>query len=63
MDQPLWHLPPWLVFAVGIGFKTWKVTRRLLNRQLPSSVWGGGTVPRRAGAAPAAASVAALRLS
>ena len=30
MDQPLWHLLPWLVFAVGIGLKTWKVTR-LLN--------------------------------
>ena len=39
MDQPLWHLPPWLVFAVGIGLKAWKVTR-LLNRQVRSSAWG-----------------------
>jgi hypothetical protein len=30
---------PWLVFAVGIGLKTWKVTR-LLNRQVRSSAWG-----------------------
>ena len=39
MDHPLWHLVPWLVFAVGIGLKTWKITR-LLNRQMRSSAWG-----------------------
>ena len=46
MDHPLWLLVPWLVFAVGIGLKAWKVTR-LLNRQVRSSAWGGGTVPSR----------------
>jgi hypothetical protein len=39
MDHPLLLLVPWLVFAVGIGLKTWKVTR-LLNRQVRSSAWG-----------------------
>jgi hypothetical protein len=39
MDHPLWLLVPWLVFGVGIGLKTWKVTR-LLNRQVRSSAWG-----------------------
>jgi hypothetical protein len=39
MDHPLWLLVPWLVFAVGIGLKTWKVTL-LLNRQVRSSAWG-----------------------
>ena len=39
MDHPLWFLVPWLVFGVGIGLKTWKVTR-LLNRQMRSSAWG-----------------------
>jgi len=38
MDQPLWHLLPWLVFAVGIGLKAWRVIR-LLNRQVCSSAW------------------------
>ena len=39
MDHPLWLVVPWLVFAVGIGHKTWKVSR-LLNRQVRSSAWG-----------------------
>ncbi len=38
MDHPPWLLVPWLVFAVGIGLKVWKVTR-LLNRQVRSSAW------------------------
>ena len=39
MDHPLWCLVPWLVFAIGIGLKTWKVTR-LINRQVRRSAWG-----------------------
>jgi hypothetical protein len=39
MDHSLWLLVPWLVFAVGIGLKAWKVTR-LLNRQMRSSGLG-----------------------
>jgi hypothetical protein len=39
MDPSFWLLVPWLVFAVGIGLKAWKVTR-LLNRQVRSSAWG-----------------------
>ena len=32
-------LVSWLVFAVGMGLKAWKVTR-LINRQMRSSAWG-----------------------
>jgi len=39
MDHPFWLLVPWLVFAVGMGLKAWKVTR-LINRQMRSSAWG-----------------------
>ncbi len=39
MHHPFWLLVPWLVFAVGMGLKAWKVTR-LINRQMRSSVWG-----------------------
>lgn len=39
MDHPFWLLVPWLVFAVGMGLKDWKVTR-LINRQMRSSAWG-----------------------
>ena len=39
MDHPLWLLLPWLVFAVGMGLKAWKVTR-LINPQMRSSAWG-----------------------
>jgi hypothetical protein len=39
MDHPLWLLVPWLVFAVGMGSKVWKLGL-LLNRQLHSSRWG-----------------------
>jgi hypothetical protein len=39
MDHPLWLLVPWLVFAVGMGSKVWKLGL-LLNRQLLSSRWG-----------------------
>jgi hypothetical protein len=39
MDPSFWLLVPWLVFAVGIGLKAWKVIR-LLNRQVCSNVWG-----------------------
>jgi hypothetical protein len=39
MDPPLWLLVPWLVFAIGIGLKAWKVIR-LLNRQC-AAVLGG----------------------
>jgi len=39
MDHPFWLLVPWLVFAVGMGLKAWKVTR-LINRQMRRSAWG-----------------------
>ncbi|MCS5690992.1 hypothetical protein NZK33_03220 [Cyanobium sp. FGCU-6] len=39
MEHPLWLLVPWLVFAVGMGLKAWKVTR-LINRQMRRSTWG-----------------------
>ena len=39
MDHPLWLLVPWLVFAVGMGLKAWKVTW-LINRQMRRSAWG-----------------------
>ena len=39
MDHPFWLLVPWLVFAVGMGLKAWKVTR-LINRQMRSSALG-----------------------
>ncbi len=33
MDQPIWLLVPWLVFAVAAVLKAWKVGR-LINQQL-----------------------------
>ena len=39
MDHTIWLLVPWLVFAVGMGLKAWKLTR-LINRQLRSCAWG-----------------------
>jgi hypothetical protein len=43
MDQPIWLLVPWLVFAVAAALKAWKIGR-LINNQLRSqrrgSVWG-----------------------
>jgi hypothetical protein len=35
MDQPIWLLVPWLVFAVAAALKAWKIGR-LVNRQLRS---------------------------
>ncbi|MCP9858162.1 MULTISPECIES: hypothetical protein [unclassified Cyanobium] len=46
MDHPFWLLVPWLVFSIGMGLKTWKVTR-LINHQLRRSAWG--VEPFRAG--------------
>lgn len=39
MDHPFWLLVPWLVFAIGMGLKAWKVTR-LINRQMRRNAWG-----------------------
>ena len=39
MDQPNLLLVGWLVFAVAVGFKAWRLSR-LINRQLRSSAWG-----------------------
>jgi hypothetical protein len=39
MAQPIQLLLPWLVFAIALGLKTWKVSR-LINRQVRSSPWG-----------------------
>ena len=33
MDQPIWLLVPWLVFAVAAALKAWKIGR-LINNQL-----------------------------
>jgi hypothetical protein len=35
MDQPIWLLAPWLVFAVAAVLKAWKIGR-LINNQLRS---------------------------
>ena len=40
MDQPIWLLLPWLVFAIAAVLKAWKIGRlinnRLINNQLHS---------------------------
>jgi hypothetical protein len=40
MDQPIWLLVPWLVFAVAVALKAWKIGRlvnnRMINNQLLS---------------------------
>ena len=40
MDQPIWLLVPWLVFAVAAALKAWKngrlINNRLINNQLRS---------------------------
>ena len=33
MDQPIWLLVPWLVFAIAAALKAWKIGR-LINNQL-----------------------------
>ena len=48
MDQPIWLLVPWLVFAIAAVLKAWKIGRlintRLINNQLRSqrrdTSWG-----------------------
>ena len=32
MDQPIWLLVPWLVFAVAAVLKAWKIGRLINNR-------------------------------
>jgi hypothetical protein len=43
MDQPIWLLVPWLVFAIAAVLKAWKIGR-LINQQLRSqrrdTAWG-----------------------
>jgi hypothetical protein len=43
MNQPIWLLVPWLVFAVAAALKAWKVGR-LINNQVRSqrSATAGG---------------------
>jgi hypothetical protein len=40
MDQPIWLLVPWLVFAIAAVLKAWKIGRlinnRMINNQLHS---------------------------
>ena len=40
MDQPIWLLVPWLVFAVAAALKAWKISwlvnNRLINNLLLS---------------------------
>ena len=40
MDQPIWLLVPWLVFAIAAVLKAWKsgrlINNRLINNQLHS---------------------------
>ena len=40
MDQPIWLLVPWLVFAIAAVLKAWKIGRlinnRVINNQLRS---------------------------
>ena len=33
MDNPLWMLVPWVVFAIGAGLKFWRLTS-LIRKQL-----------------------------
>ena len=39
MAHPIGLLLPWLVFAIAVGLKSWKVSR-MINRQVRSSPWG-----------------------
>ena len=39
MDQPNLLLVGWLVFAVAVGFKVWKMSR-LINREMRRRAWG-----------------------
>jgi hypothetical protein len=32
MDQPIWLLVPWLVFAIAAVLKAWKIGRLINNR-------------------------------
>jgi hypothetical protein len=32
MDQPIWLLVPWLVFAVAAALKAWKIGRLIKNQ-------------------------------
>jgi hypothetical protein len=38
-SRTVWLLISWLVFAGGVGFKCWTLTR-LIRRQVLSSAWG-----------------------
>ena len=34
MDQPIWLLVPWLVFAIAAVLKAWKIGRLINNRMI-----------------------------
>ena len=36
MEQPLWLLVPWAVFALALGFKFWRVTALVRQHLLAS---------------------------
>jgi hypothetical protein len=38
MDQPIWLLVPWLVFAVAAVLKAWKIGRLVNNRLIDNQL-------------------------
>ena len=38
MDQPIWLLVPWLVFAVAAALKAWKIGRLINNRLIKNQL-------------------------
>ena len=38
MDQPIWLLVPWLVFAVAAALKAWKIGRLVNNRLIDNQL-------------------------
>lgn len=38
MDQPIWLLVPWLVFAVAAALKAWKIGRLINNRLIDNQL-------------------------
>jgi hypothetical protein len=38
MDQPIWVLVPWLVFAIAAVLKAWKIGRLVNNRLINNRV-------------------------
>ena len=38
MDQPIWLLVPWLVFAIAAVLKAWKIGRLINNRLIDNQL-------------------------